>query len=67
MSVAEIGAPVLRTEDQRFITGRGRYTADFDRPGQTYAYFIRSPHAHAKINRIDTDTARAMPGIPVGS
>src|ERR1700730_16297856 len=63
MSVTEIGAPVRRTEDQRFITGKGRYTADFDRLGQTYACFIRSTHAHAKINRILTDAARALPGI----
>ena len=48
-----IGASTRRTEDHRFITGRGRYTDDIDRPGQTYAYFVRSPHAHARINRIE--------------
>jgi len=57
-----IGAPVKRREDQRFITGNGRYTDDINRPGQTYAVFVRSPHAHAKIKRVDTSAAKASPG-----
>ena len=52
-----------RTEDHRFITGKGRYTADIDRPGQACAYFVRSPHAHARIKKIDTKAAAAMPGV----
>ncbi|MBB4017768.1 carbon-monoxide dehydrogenase large subunit [Chelatococcus caeni] len=63
MSVTHIGAAVRRKEDQRFITGRGQYTDDLSRPGQTYAYFLRSPHAHAKIRSIDTAKAAAMPGV----
>jgi aerobic carbon-monoxide dehydrogenase large subunit len=63
MSVTTIGQPVRRTEDKRFITGKGRFTADLDRPGQTHAYFVRSPFAHAKINGIDANAARAMPGV----
>src|SRR3982074_2359800 len=63
MSATGIGASVRRKEDQRFITGKGRFTADIDRPGQTYACFVRSPHAHAKIKRIETSTAAAMPGV----
>src|SRR4030081_3249181 len=58
-----IGASVRRKEDQRFITGKGRYTADIDRPGQAYATFVRSPHAHAKIKKIETKAAAAMPGV----
>src|SRR5262249_51718903 len=50
-------------EDQRFITGKGHYTDDINRPGQAYAYFLRSPHAHAKIKSIDSKAAAAMPGV----
>ena len=42
---ATIGQPVRRREDIRFITGRGRYTDDISAPGQTFAVFVRSPHA----------------------
>jgi len=63
MSATGIGAAVRRKEDQRFITGRGHYTADINRPGQTYAYFVRSPHAHAKIKKIDAGAAMKLPGV----
>jgi carbon-monoxide dehydrogenase large subunit len=63
MSATGIGASVRRKEDQRFITGKGHYTDDISRPGQTYAYFIRSPHAHAKIKRIDAGAAKGLPGV----
>jgi carbon-monoxide dehydrogenase large subunit len=63
MSTTGIGASVRRKEDQRFITGKGHYTDDINRPGQTYAYFLRSPHAHAKIKSIDTKAAAAAPGV----
>src|SRR4029079_3307921 len=62
VSATGIGAPVRRKEDQRFITGKGQYTDDINRPGQTYAYFVRSPHAHANIKRIDTSAALKKPG-----
>jgi carbon-monoxide dehydrogenase large subunit len=58
-----IGASVRRKEDFRFLTGKGRYTADLNRPGQAHAYFLRSPHAHAKVQRIDLDAARNAPGV----
>jgi carbon-monoxide dehydrogenase large subunit len=58
-----IGASVRRKEDQRFITGAASYTDDIDRPGQVYAYFVRSPHAHARINGIDKGEAAAAPGV----
>jgi carbon-monoxide dehydrogenase large subunit len=63
MSATGIGAAVRRKEDQRFITGKGRFTADIDRPGQAFAYFVRSPHAHAKIKTIDIKVAGTMPGV----
>ena len=58
-----IGARVPRLEDKRFITGRGRYTDDIDRPGQGYAYFLRSPHPHARIRSLDTEAAKTAPGV----
>jgi carbon-monoxide dehydrogenase large subunit len=63
MSATGIGASVRRKEDQRFITGKGHYTDDVNRPGQTHAYFLRSPHAHAAIKKIDAKAASAMPGV----
>src|SRR5262249_7104956 len=63
MSAAGIGAAVRRKEDQRFVTGKGHYTDDVNRAGQCHAYFLRSPHAHARINSIDGKAAAAMPGV----
>jgi aerobic carbon-monoxide dehydrogenase large subunit len=63
MSATGIGAAVRRKEDQRFITGKGHFTADIERPGQAHAYFVRSPHAHARIRKIDHKAAGAMPGV----
>jgi carbon-monoxide dehydrogenase large subunit len=58
-----IGASVKRTEDFRFLTGQGRYTDDINRPGQVHAYFVRSPHAHARIKKVDTAAAAKLPGV----
>jgi carbon-monoxide dehydrogenase large subunit len=58
-----IGASVRRKEDFRFLQGRGHYVDDINRPGQAHAVLLRSPHAHATINAIDTAAARAMPGV----
>jgi carbon-monoxide dehydrogenase large subunit len=63
MSATGIGAPVRRTEDFRFITGKGQYTDDINRAGQAHAYFLRSPHAHAEIVKIDANKAKAMEGV----
>ena len=63
MGVEGIGARVARKEDKRFLMGKGRYTDDMVTPGMKYAFFVRSPHAHAKINGIDTVAALAMPGV----
>jgi aerobic carbon-monoxide dehydrogenase large subunit len=63
MNPEGIGASVRRKEDFRFITGHGQYTDDIVQQQQTFAYFLRSPHAHARIDRIDTAEAKAMPGV----
>ncbi len=58
-----IGQAVKRTEDERLLTGHGRYTDDVALPNQAYAYVLRSPHAHAGVGAIDTAAARAVPGV----
>ena len=58
-----IGASVKRKEDYRFLTGAGNYTDDVVFPHQTFAVFVRSPHAHAKINAVKTDAAKKAPGV----
>jgi carbon-monoxide dehydrogenase large subunit len=58
-----IGAAVRRKEDFRFVTGQGSYTDDLNRPGQTYAAFVRSPHAHATLNSVGTAAAAGMDGV----
>jgi carbon-monoxide dehydrogenase large subunit len=63
MSDQGIGASVKRKEDLRFITGQGRYVDDINRHGQAYAYFVRSPHAHAKINGVYASEAMQAPGV----
>ncbi len=63
MGVEGIGARVVRKEDKRFITGRGRYTDDFVVPRMAHAFFVRSPHPHARVVSIDAEAARAMPGV----
>src|SRR6187402_2148367 len=63
MGVEGIGASVVRKEDRRFITGKGRYVDDIKLLGMTHAHFVRSPHAHAKIKSVDTSEAMKMPGV----
>jgi carbon-monoxide dehydrogenase large subunit len=63
MNATGIGAAVRRKEDFRFVTGKGQYTDDINRPGQTYIYFLRSPHAHARIAAIDIAAAANAPGV----
>jgi aerobic carbon-monoxide dehydrogenase large subunit len=58
-----IGAPVLRVEDARFLTGIGRFVDDMAMPGMVYAHVVRSPHAHARITGIDARDASAAPGV----
>jgi len=63
MTGTGIGASVRRTEDQRFITGKGNYVDDINVRGQTYAVFVRSPHAHANIKSVKTDKAQKADGV----
>jgi aerobic carbon-monoxide dehydrogenase large subunit len=63
MGVEGIGASVVRKEDKRFITGKGRYVDDIKLLGMTHAHFVRSPHAHAKVKGIDSSAALKMPGV----
>jgi carbon-monoxide dehydrogenase large subunit len=58
-----IGKSVERKEDYRFLTGNGQYTDDITQANQSYAYFLRSPHAHARIRGIDTAAALKAPGV----
>ncbi len=57
------GKSIKRREDPRFITGRGQYVDDLKLIGMTYAAFVRSPHAHARIKSIDVAPAKAHPGV----
>ena len=61
--VSPIGQPLLRREDQRFLTGVGQYTDDVVMPRQTFAVFLRSPYAHARIKSINTDKASKAEGV----
>jgi aerobic carbon-monoxide dehydrogenase large subunit len=57
------GSSIKRREDPRMITGKGVYTDDVKLPGQTYAAFVRSPHAHARVRRVDLSRAKAVKGV----
>jgi aerobic carbon-monoxide dehydrogenase large subunit len=57
-----VGAPLKRTEDERLLTGRGRYAEDWSAPGQSHAAFVRSPHAHADVVAVEAAPALALPG-----
>ncbi|RUW30315.1 xanthine dehydrogenase family protein molybdopterin-binding subunit [Mesorhizobium sp. M1E.F.Ca.ET.041.01.1.1] len=63
MGIEGVGARVARKEDKRFITGGGRYVDDMVVPGMKHAAFVRSPHAHAQIKKIDVKKAQGMPGV----
>lgn len=63
MTDTGIGASVKRVEDQRFLTGNGNYTDDINRPGQSHAWILRSPHAHATLKSVDTSKAEAAEGV----
>ena len=58
-----IGKPIPRKEDERLLRGQGRFTDDFNLPGQYYAAIVRSPYPHARIKGIDTGAARGCPGV----
>jgi aerobic carbon-monoxide dehydrogenase large subunit len=58
-----IGKPILRKDDARLLVGAGCYSDDVNLPRQAYACFVRSPHAHARVGRIDVAAALATPGV----
>ena len=58
-----IGQSIRRVEDQRFLTGTGRYTDDINVAGQATLYVLRSTHAHAELTTVDTAAARKAPGV----
>jgi carbon-monoxide dehydrogenase large subunit len=58
-----IGKPMPRKEDERLVTGKGRFTDDFNLDGQAYAVMVRSPYPHARIVAVDATAAKAMPGV----
>ena len=63
MSKFGIGQPVPRTEDPRLLRGGGQYGDDYELARQAYGYILRSPHAHAEINQIDTNAAKSAAGV----
>ncbi len=63
MGFEGIGASVRRTEDVRFLSGRGHYVDDINRPGQLHAFIKRSDRPHARFTNVDTEAARAAPGV----
>jgi carbon-monoxide dehydrogenase large subunit len=63
MTAFGIGQPVRRLEDRRFLTGHGRYVDDLRLPHECHAYIVVSPHASARIRKIDTSAARQAPGV----
>ena len=58
-----VGAPLKRLDDPRLLTGRGRYVDDITLPRMVHVAFVRSPHAHATVERVDVDAARRSPGV----
>ena len=58
-----IGQPVRRFEDKRLLSGNGRFQSDNNLHGQLYAYVLRSPHAHARIRKLELTAARDAPGV----
>src|SRR5476651_228449 len=58
-----LGSAIKRREDPRLITGQAKYTDDIVLPGMVYMSVVRSPYGHARIKRIDSKKAEAMPGV----
>ncbi|HEV2438495.1 MAG TPA: xanthine dehydrogenase family protein molybdopterin-binding subunit [bacterium] len=61
--MAYVGAPLRRREDRRLLTGASRFLDDIRLPGMVHAAIVRSPHAHARVVRLEPGAARAMPGV----
>src|ERR1700751_700292 len=58
-----MGCKRKRVEDIRFVQGKGNYVDDIKMPGTLYGDLVRSPHGHARVNKIDTTKAAALPGV----
>ena len=58
-----IGQAITRREDDRLLTGQGRFVDDLGEPGDLHIVFVRSPHAHARVVAVDTSEASASPGV----
>ena len=63
MTTRLFGSGIRRREDPRLITGQASYTDDITLPGMVHAAILRSPHAHARVNSIDTSAAKSAPGV----
>lgn len=63
VSTPAVGQPVRRKEDARLLTGTTNWTDNIQLPGALHMVYVRSPHAHARITRVDLTAARAMPGV----
>src|SRR5690349_1968484 len=63
MTTRIFGSGIKRREDPRLITGKGKYTDDMQLQGMLHMAIVRSPHAHARIKKIDTSSAKSMPGV----
>ena len=63
MTSRHFGAPILRLEDVRLLTGRARFVDDVDLPGMLHVAFLRSDEAHGRLNRVDPSAARARRGV----
>ena len=63
MATMLFGQRIKRREDSRLITGQGRYVADLPAPTAAHVAFLRSPHAHARIVRVNLEGARRVPGV----
>ena len=63
MGMRYFGTSVQRQEDYKFLTGNGRYVDDIELAGMLHAAFLRADIAHARINNIDTTSAKELPGV----
>ena len=61
--VGGMGHAIKRKEDLRFIQGKGNYVDDVNLPGMVYGQLVRSPYAHARLKHVNTEKAKALPGV----
>src|SRR5258707_15715443 len=61
--IGGMGHPIKRKEDLRFIQGKGNYVDDVHLPDMVYGHIVRSPYAHARLKSVNTEKAKALPGV----